>query len=235
MKIAVTASGGELSSAVDPRFGRCQYFIIYDTDAKAVVEVMDNAAAQAAGGAGIQAGQLIVNKDVKAVLTGNVGPNAAGVLSGGGVAVYTGMSGTVQEAVDKFMAGGLSASSGPTVGMHAGMGGAAPPPQGGPAAPPPAAPAGPGGGAGMGPGTGMGRGGGGGRGMGMGGGGGRGMGGGGRGMGMGRGGGRGRGFGAGPPAECVCPSCGERVAHAPGMPCRSMQCPKCNCVMVRGD
>lgn len=218
MKIAVTASGGELSSAVDPRFGRCQYFIIYETDAKALVEVLDNAAAQAAGGAGIQAGQLIVNKGVKAVLTGNVGPNAAGVLSGGGVAVYTGMSGTVQEAVDKFVAGGLSASSGPTVGMHAGMGGAAAPPQDGPATPPPATPAGPGGGGGMGSGMGMGRGGGG-----------------GRGMGMGRGGGRGRGYGAGPPAECVCPSCGERAAHTPGTPCRSMQCPKCNCVMVRGD
>ena len=228
MKIAVTASGGELSSAVDPRFGRCQYFIFYDTDAKVVVEVLDNAAAQAAGGAGIQAGQLVVNKGAKAVLTGNVGPNAADVLSGGGVAVYTGLAGTVQEAIDKFVGGGLSASSGPTVGMHAGMGGAAAPPQGGPATPPPATPAGPGSGGGMGPGMGMGRGGGGGRGMGRGGGG-------GRGMGMGRGGGRGRGFGAGPPADCVCPSCGERVAHTPGTPCRSMQCPSCNCLMVRGD
>jgi predicted Fe-Mo cluster-binding NifX family protein len=214
MKIAITASGGELTSAVDPRFGRCQHFIIYDTDAKAVVEVLENPAAQAAGGAGIQAGQLVVNKGVKVVLTGNVGPNAADVLSGGGVAVYTGISGTVQETVDIFMSGGLSASSGPTVGMHAGMGGVATPPQGGNATPPQDTPAGPGGGGG--------------RGMGMGGGG-------GRGMGMGRGGGRGRGYGAGPPAACVCPSCGERVAHTPGTPCRSMQCPKCNCVMIRGD
>ena len=209
MKLVVTASGGELSSAVDPRFGRCQYFIIYDTDAKQVLEALENPAAQAAGGAGIQAGQLIAAKGVSAVLTGNVGPNASGVLSGAGVQVYTGFSGTVQEAIDKFLAGNITASTGPTVGSKAGMGGAGtPPPAGQPPAP------------GMGAGGGMGGGGG----RGMGGGGGRGM-----------GGGGGRGFGAGPPAYCVCPSCGERVAHTPGTPCRSMQCPKCNIVMVRGD
>lgn len=213
MKIAVTASGGDLSSPVDGRFGRCRSFVFYDTDTKQVIEVVENPAAQAAGGAGIQAGQLVVSKGAQAVLTGNVGPNAADVLTAGGVKVYTGMSGTVQEAIDKFISGGVSPSSGPTVGMHSGMdAGSAQPPAGSP--PGPGAGSGTGGGGGGGRGMGFGRGGGGGRGRGM---------------------GRGRGFGAGPPAECVCPSCGERLPHTPGTPCRSMSCPKCNCVMVRGD
>jgi len=223
MKIAITSTGKELGSALDGRFGRCSFFIIYDTDAGKVLEVMENSAAQTAGGAGIQAGQLIVNKGVQAVLTGNVGPNASGVLSNGGVQVYAGFSGTVQEAIDSFGSGGMSAASGPTVQSHAGMGAATPqPPANPPTNPPTNPPAGiPGGGMGMGGGGRAG-------GAGMGG---------GRGMGMGRGGGagRGRGFGAGPPADCVCPSCGERVAHVPGTACRSMACPKCNTVMVRGD
>jgi predicted Fe-Mo cluster-binding NifX family protein len=205
MKIVITAEGKEPGSALDGRFGRCGYFVFYDTDVKQVVEVLENPSAQAAGGAGIQAAQLVVNRGAQAVLTGNVGPNAVDVLNKAGVKIHTGLSGTVQEAVDKFLAGNLASSSGPTVSAHAGTGGAP--------IPPPAS---------SNPGTGGGRG----AGFGRGGGGGR---------GMGRGGGRGRGFGGGPPADCVCPSCGQRVTHSPGTPCRSLKCPKCGTVMVRGD
>ena len=59
----------------------------------------------------------------------------------------------------------------------------------------------------------------------------------GRGRGMGRGGGRGRMGGnrpgAGPAGECVCPSCGAKVAHRAGVPCYSVNCSKCGSRMVR--
>jgi len=59
----------------------------------------------------------------------------------------------------------------------------------------------------------------------------------GRGRGMGRGAGMGRRggdrAGAGPGGNCVCPGCGTKVAHQPGMPCSSMNCPKCGMRMVR--
>jgi len=32
MKIALTSSGPDLKSDLDPRFGRCLFFIIYDTE-----------------------------------------------------------------------------------------------------------------------------------------------------------------------------------------------------------
>ncbi len=63
----------------------------------------------------------------------------------------------------------------------------------------------------------------------------------GRGPGSGRGfgGGRGRGRlggnrpGAGPSGDCVCPSCGTKVAHGAGQPCYERKCPKCGSKMVR--
>ena len=41
MKICFTSQGKELSSPVDPRFGRASYFIIYD-DEDGSCEVVDN-------------------------------------------------------------------------------------------------------------------------------------------------------------------------------------------------
>ncbi len=120
MKICVTSQGDNLQSQVDPRFGRCVYFIVVDTDTMKF-EAIDNAQIQAAGGAGIQSGQLMAEKEVKAVLTGNAGPNAYQTLKAAGIEVITGVSGTVQEAVGKYKEGVLKAVEGPTVESHFGM------------------------------------------------------------------------------------------------------------------
>ncbi|OGS27945.1 MAG: dinitrogenase iron-molybdenum cofactor biosynthesis protein [Elusimicrobia bacterium RIFOXYB2_FULL_48_7] len=120
MKICITSEGNTLDSLVDPRFGRCRYFIIVDSDT-IIFEAVENASAAAGGGAGIQAGQLMAAKGVKAVLTGNVGPNAFQTLSAAGIDIFTGITGTVKEAIDKFKQGSLKAEAGPTVSSHSGM------------------------------------------------------------------------------------------------------------------
>ena len=121
MKICVTAQGDNLDAQVDPRFGRCQYFIIVDQETLEF-EAIENSSAQAMGGAGIQSGQLISGKGVEVVLTGNVGPNAFQTLEAAGVKVITGMAGgSVKEAVEKFKKGELKTVAGPSVGSHAGM------------------------------------------------------------------------------------------------------------------
>ena len=149
MRICVTATAGNLNAQVDPRFGRCQYFVFVDSDTMAF-EAMANEAIAAPGGAGIQAAQTVVNKGVDVLVSGNVGPNAFQVLSTAGVKIATGAYGTVQEAVEMYKAGRLSEAGISTVAAHAGMG------------------AGVGTGAGFGMGIGMGGGRGGGRGRGMG-------------------------------------------------------------------
>jgi predicted Fe-Mo cluster-binding NifX family protein len=108
MKIAITASGKELDSEVDPRFGRAGYFIVYDTDDGSYSAVDNKQNVNAPQGAGIQAGQTVVNFGAAVLLTGNCGPKAFDVLSSAGVKVYLGASGTVQEAIAAFEAGRLA-------------------------------------------------------------------------------------------------------------------------------
>ena len=121
MKIAISATGLDLSAQVDPRFGRCQYFVIVDPDSMQF-ESVENSSAMAGGGAGIASAQLIASKGVEAVLTGNCGPNAFNVLEAAGIKVMTGVSGTVQDAVDGHKLGKYHASSQANVAPHSGMG-----------------------------------------------------------------------------------------------------------------
>ena len=106
---------------MDQRFGRCPYFLIIDSETGSF-EAVANVAAGAMGGAGIQAAQSISGKNVKAVITGNVGPNAFQTLSAAGIQIIVGASGTIREAIEKFKKGELRNTGAPTVSGHYGMG-----------------------------------------------------------------------------------------------------------------
>ena len=121
MKICVSATSNNLEAQLDPRFGRCLYLVIVDSETMAF-EAIPNMAAGSSGGAGIQAAQAIADKGVKFVVTGNVGPNAFRALSAAGIEIVTGASGTVSEVVAKFKKGELQRTSTPTVGGHFGEG-----------------------------------------------------------------------------------------------------------------
>ena len=114
MKICITSKGDNLDSYVDLRFGRCQYFIIADTDTMDF-EAVQNPYVEAMGGAGIQAGQLIATKQVKAVLTGNVGPNAFSTLQAAEIEIITGVSGNVRKVIERYKKGVLKPTQGPSV------------------------------------------------------------------------------------------------------------------------
>lgn len=120
MRIAITATGPMLEDKVDPRFGRCPYFIIVDPKTLEF-EALENSSAMSAGGAGIATGQMITEKGVEAILTGNCGPNAYQVLSAAGLKVITGVSGTVKDTIEEYKLGTYSASQQPNVADHFGM------------------------------------------------------------------------------------------------------------------
>jgi len=118
MKIAVSATGKDMNSQVDSRFGRAKYFIIVDTDSDGFV-VRDNTQnVNALQGAGIQAAKNIVDMNVQAVITGNMGPKAFAALQAAGIVMYTGFSGTVGEAVEAYKAGKWLKTSKPTAEGH---------------------------------------------------------------------------------------------------------------------
>lgn len=86
MKICITSAGRDLNSDIDPRFGRCNFFIIYDVETNKF-EAVENSWKEASGGAGIQVAQFIIQKGVKKVFTGKVGVNAEQVLRKAGIEV----------------------------------------------------------------------------------------------------------------------------------------------------
>ena len=115
LKIAVSATSGSLDAQIDPRFGRCPYFVLVDSETMKF-EAVPNIASSQMSGAGIQAAQTLANKGINVVLTGSVGPNAFQTLSSSGINIITSVLGTVREAVEKFKSGGLqktNISSGP--------------------------------------------------------------------------------------------------------------------------
>ncbi|MGC9101353.1 MAG: NifB/NifX family molybdenum-iron cluster-binding protein [Caldisericum sp.] len=104
MIVAITSSGNTLDSMVDPRFGRCPYFIIVDTDTMQF-KVIENSGMGRQGGAGVNAAQLLVDEGVQVLISGNVGPNAEQALKSGGIRIITGVSGTAKEVIEKLKRG----------------------------------------------------------------------------------------------------------------------------------
>lgn len=124
MNVAVAAAGMDLDALTDPRFGRCQYFVLVNTETMAF-EGLSNVAAMQGSGAGIAAVQLVANAGADAVIAANLGPNAYQALSAGGLKVYSSSGGTVREAIEALKAGQLSEISTANVPSHFGMGGGA--------------------------------------------------------------------------------------------------------------
>jgi len=104
MKIAVSSTGKDLDSNVSNVFGRCPYFIIAEIENKKIkkTEAIENMSANQMGGAGISAAQTVAERDVKAVITRNIGPRAFSVLKQFNIEVYNG-SGSVKEILQKFI------------------------------------------------------------------------------------------------------------------------------------
>lgn len=121
MKVAISAMGQDLDAQIDPRFGRCQFFLIVDIETMDY-EVVNNEGAMSSGGAGILAAQNVANRGVEVVITGNVGPNAFQTLSASGIRIITGVNGIVRDAIERYKKGDLTESKSPTVGEHHGMG-----------------------------------------------------------------------------------------------------------------
>ena len=115
MKIAVPGSGKNMNASIAQNFGRAPYFLIVDADSMQY-EIIENAAVNAGGGAGIKAAQIIVDSGVEVLIAPRCGQNAANVLTPAGVKLVKAVPGTITEVVDLYKQGKLEA----LVEIHAG-------------------------------------------------------------------------------------------------------------------
>lgn len=78
---------------------RAPYFLFQDEDEKNIVE---NPAADAQGGAGIQAAQFLVDNGVNVLITVRCGQNAADVFTAAGMKIYKSAGKTASEDLEAF-------------------------------------------------------------------------------------------------------------------------------------
>jgi predicted Fe-Mo cluster-binding NifX family protein len=121
-RIAVTAAEPSLDAEVDPRFGRCAYFVIMDAERGTLETLKNTNAAAAGGGVGVESAQMIASKKAEVLLTGKCGPSALEALSSKGIHVVTGCSGTVRDAVRRYKEGMLEPPGDPKAAPRAGPG-----------------------------------------------------------------------------------------------------------------
>ncbi len=125
MKIAVSAKGMDIDSEIDERFGRAAYLLIIDTENFDVMVLDNSENINAAQGAGIQAASMVSGSGAQAVITGSCGPKAMTAFSATNIQVFTGQTGSVRQAVERFKQGGLQPADQANVGEKFGMTGGA--------------------------------------------------------------------------------------------------------------
>ena len=118
MKVAVTSQGLDLTSEVNPRFGRAICFIVFDSRTGRFTMHDNTQNLNAIRDAGIQAARNVADLEVEAVVTGNVGPKAFSVLQKANVKVYLGAKGSVTDVFEQFQRGQLASAREPNVEGH---------------------------------------------------------------------------------------------------------------------
>ena len=79
MKIAMTSTGNSPDSTLDSRFGRCSFFVVYDTETHST-EFIPNPNKESVEGAGPASVQLIASKGVKKVISGEFGAKVKSIF-----------------------------------------------------------------------------------------------------------------------------------------------------------
>ncbi|HHD92607.1 MAG TPA: hypothetical protein ENL06_03250 [Candidatus Portnoybacteria bacterium] len=103
MKICITSNGPNLDSSVDPRFGRCLYFIFVNDENLEKIRAISNEGVNAVRGAGVQSAQTVIDQNADVVITGNVGPNSLMVLNGSKIKIFQAVAGSkVKDALASF-------------------------------------------------------------------------------------------------------------------------------------
>lgn len=117
MIITMPVDGKTMSACINKSFGRTQYFLVYNTETEQK-SFLANAAANAQGGAGIQAAQFVVDQNTNAILTPTIGKNSADVIKGSGIKIYLTSGCSIQDNIAAFLDGKLETLTNIHAGFH---------------------------------------------------------------------------------------------------------------------
>jgi predicted Fe-Mo cluster-binding NifX family protein len=107
MKIFITSTGNSLKDKVDPKFGRCDYYIIYDTVTKGF-ESKENPYKTGQTSVGISLAQTVIKSGSAIAISTNFGPNAHRVLKESDIKMFKASeSMSVEEAIKNYIEGKL--------------------------------------------------------------------------------------------------------------------------------
>ena len=107
MLLAITAMEQEMTSQMDPRFGRAKNIMFFDSESFELKEVVENPNFDASGSAGIKTTELIIDRGTDIIISGHVGPNAMTAIKGGGIKLYKSEIKSINEVLDDYKAGKL--------------------------------------------------------------------------------------------------------------------------------
>jgi predicted Fe-Mo cluster-binding NifX family protein len=105
MKIAITSKGNSLDSKLDQRFGRCAFFVIYDTETDGM-EILPNPNKEKLEGAGPASVQTVASRNVQKIVSGEFGFKIKSLLDSLRIQmiVYKEPEKTVQDVIDMLTA-----------------------------------------------------------------------------------------------------------------------------------
>ena len=101
MKIAISTTNGTSTESLNPRFGRCDAFAVYNTESESWSSLI-NPAIEAQGGAGTKVVQFLAQNAIDVIITGHYGPNAYRAIQASSMQAFQATTGTPQELVEQF-------------------------------------------------------------------------------------------------------------------------------------
>ncbi len=121
MKIAVCSKGNDLNSLCDERFGRCETFVVFDTETKESFAI-DSEAKNEGAGAGGKAVKILADNKVDVVLAPELGPKANEAIKAFEIEAYRTIANlTVEEQIKNFQEGKLEKFETSSVEEHSGL------------------------------------------------------------------------------------------------------------------
>lgn len=116
--LAMAVNEKNMNAKLSDNLARAKYFAFVNLD-DGNVEFKENPAFTSSGGAGIKAGQFLLDNQVEILITKQLGQNASDLLAGA-VKMFTGIDSSLDENLAKYKNGELEQGTSTHPGFHHG-------------------------------------------------------------------------------------------------------------------